>query len=98
MLCDAMVETSAGQRILTIESKRAETDDEVEISVADTGGGFSKDLLRDPFEPFRTTKPNGLGLGLAISRSIVTAHDGRMAATNNNDSGATIKLTLPEEK
>ncbi len=96
--CDAMAERSVGQRILTIESKRAATDDEVEISVADTGRGFSKDLLRDPFEPFRTTKPNGLGLGLAISQSIVTAHDGRMAATNNNGSGATIKLTLPEEK
>ena len=66
--------------------------------MADTGHGFAEEMLREPFEPFRTTKADGLGLGLAICRSIICAHDGRMAVTNNGDTGATIKITLPGEK
>jgi PAS domain S-box-containing protein len=96
--CDAMADGTTGQRTLTIESKRGATDGEVEISVADTGHGFAEEMLREPFEPFRTTKANGLGLGLAICRSIITAHEGRMVATNNGGNGATVKLLLPGEK
>ena len=96
--CDAMAEEPAGRRILTIESRQATTDGTVEISVTDTGSGFPEEMLREPFEPFRTTKAKGLGLGLAICRSIITAHEGRMAVTNNGGAGATVTIALPAEK
>jgi PAS domain S-box-containing protein len=67
----------------------------LEITVRDTGAGFDPSQLEHCFEPFVTTKPQGLGMGLAISRSIVTAHGGRLWATNNPDGGATLHCTLP---
>jgi signal transduction histidine kinase len=67
---------------------------EVEVSVADTGPGFREEILRRPFEAFRTTKVKGLGLGLPICRSIIMAHGGRLAAANNGDRGATVRFTL----
>lgn len=89
---DAMSE-EAEPRELTIESKRV-SPDEVEVSVSDTGPGFSKEMLKSVFEPFRSTKAQGLGLGLAICRTIITAHGGRLEAANNNDEGATVRFTL----
>jgi PAS domain S-box-containing protein len=92
---EAMTDTrDAGSRQLTIGSRRA-TADEVEVSVADDGPGFPEEMLRHEFEPFHTTKPNGLGLGLAICRSIIATHGGRLVATNNGNKGATVKFTLP---
>jgi PAS domain S-box-containing protein len=92
--CDAMSDVTAEQRQLTIES-RCITTEELEILVADNGPGFSKEILQHLFEPFHTTKPKGLGLGLAICRSIIAAHGGRLAAGNENGRGATARLTLP---
>ena len=92
--CDAMSDAPASQRRLTIESRRV-TDHEVEISVGDSGPGFPAEMLRHAFEPFHTTKAKGLGLGLAICRSIVRAHGGRLVATNNPDKGAILRFTLP---
>jgi signal transduction histidine kinase len=60
----------------------------------DTGVGFASDLER-MFEHFTTTKPNGLGLGLAISRSIVQAHGGRLWASRNAGRGLTMHVELP---
>jgi PAS domain S-box-containing protein len=70
-------------------------DHKVMIAVRDCGEGLKSDQLNKIFQPFYTTKDNGLGLGLAISRSIVEAHDGRLWAQNNPDRGATICFTVP---
>ena len=94
--CDAVSDVPADQRQLTIESKRA-TAHEIEVSVADSGTGFTEEMLRNAFEPFRTTKPKGLGLGLVICRSIIRTHGGRLVAANNSDKGATLRFTLPAE-
>ena len=94
--CDAMSDMPADQRQLTIESKRA-TADEIEVSVADSGTGFPEEMLRNAFEPFRTTKPKGLGLGLIICRSIIRTHGGRLVAANNSNKGATLRFTLPAD-
>jgi signal transduction histidine kinase len=90
--CDAMSETPAGERLLVV-STRAQGD--ARIEVRDAGSGIAPDALANMFEPFVTTKPEGLGLGLAICRSIVTAHDGYISAANNAERGATFVLSLP---
>ncbi len=95
--CEAMSDRPEGERKLTIETRRGKAT-EVEISVEDSGPGFPKHVLRNAFEPFHTTKAKGLGLGLAICRSIVIAHGGRVVAANNIDIGATIKFTLSESE
>ncbi len=59
-----------------------------------TGPGFQAGL-DDIFEPFVTTKANGLGMGLSISRSIIDAHGGRLEAVHDPDGGATLHITLP---
>jgi PAS domain S-box-containing protein len=94
--CEAMSDVAAGGRELTIESRHL-TEPEVEVSVADNGPGFPEEMLRNAFEPFQTTKTNGLGLGLAICRSIITAHGGRLTAANNSGKGATVSFTLPTQ-
>jgi PAS domain S-box-containing protein len=92
--CDAMSEMPAELRQLTIESRRVTTH-EVEVSVMDAGPGFPEEILRHAFEPFRTTKSKGLGLGLAICRSIIAMHGGRLVVVNNDSKGAMVRLTLP---
>jgi len=67
----------------------------VQIAVRDQGPGISAETLPRLFETFYTTKPNGMGMGLPISRSIIEAHGGRIWAENNPDRGATFSFTLP---
>ncbi len=72
------------------------TDDrQIEISVADTGPGIADDILANVFESFVTTKPDGLGIGLSISRTIVEAHGGHITAKNLPGGGASLSFTLP---
>jgi PAS domain S-box-containing protein len=87
---DAMKDTGGE---LTIASKMSE-DDELLISVSDTGVGLPSDSADRIFESFVTTKPQGTGMGLAISRSIVEAHGGRLWAVTNTGFGATFLFTL----
>jgi two-component system sensor kinase FixL len=70
---------------------------EVAISVVDGGPGIAPERLDKIFEPFVSSKPLGIGLGLVISRSIVTAHGGRLWCRNNETRGATFTFTIPCE-
>jgi PAS domain S-box-containing protein len=70
-------------------------DGEVQLAVIDTGPGIPPELLRDIFEPFCSTKRDGMGIGLSIARSIVEAHGGRIMAENGPTGGATVRFALP---
>lgn len=70
-------------------------EDEVLVAVRDAGVGFNPAVANRLFNPFFTTKPDGMGMGLSICRSIVEAHGGRIWAVNNDGPGATISFTVP---
>ena len=91
--CDAMSDTPLSQRRLVLTT--AVEDGFVNLAVADGGTGIPKNRLDHVFEPFVTFRDEGLGLGLAISRSIVTAHNGSIQAENNVDGGATFRCFFP---
>ena len=78
---------------LTVKSQLL--DGELQFSVCDTGIGLSKETMDQIFSAFYTTKPQGSGMGLAISRSIMESHGGRLWATSNDGRGATFYFTLP---
>ncbi|WP_316977369.1 PAS domain S-box protein [Shumkonia mesophila] len=67
----------------------------VEVTVADTGPGLPPEIRDDLFEPFVTTKPDGMGIGLSICRSIVAAHGGNLTAESADGVGTTFRFTLP---
>jgi len=79
---------------LTIKSQR-NPDGQVLISVSDTGIGLPPERADKVFDAFFTTKPQGTGMGLSISRSIIESHGGRLWATGNSERGATFQFTLP---
>ena len=91
---EAMSAATDNPRTLTIRTRETDQGD-VEISVIDTGPGIAPDNLESMLDPFVTTKENGLGLGLSISRSIVESHGGRMRAGNFHGAGAVVSFTLP---
>jgi two-component system, LuxR family, sensor kinase FixL len=95
---EAMVSAAEVPRVLAVRTTHT-GQGTVEISVRDSGHGVSDADLERIFEPFRTTKKTGLGMGLSISRSIIQAHGGRMWVTPNDDRGVTVYVELPcEEK
>ena len=65
------------------------------VSVRDSGPGLAPAMIENLFKAFHTTKPNGLGLGLSICRSIIEAHGGRLWASANAPHGAVFQFTLP---
>jgi len=89
---DAMAANPPGHRRVHIQTTRHESC--VRASVRDEGGGLPDDVER-LFQPFYTTKPLGLGLGLAICRSIVAAHHGRLWAERHPERGAVFLFELP---
>jgi two-component system sensor kinase FixL len=95
--CDAMDHDSPGDRQLTLRTGGS-ADGGVIVSVSDRGHGIPPESLEKIFEPFISTKARGVGLGLAVCRSIITAHHGRLWATNNADRGAGIHFTIPAEE
>jgi signal transduction histidine kinase len=80
---------------LTVRTQRQ--DGQLLFCVSDTGPGLPADNVDQIFSAFFTTKPQGSGMGLAISRSIVESHGGRLWATANDRRGATFHFTLPTE-
>lgn len=91
---EAMVESGAPKRELTIVT-RPTTEGMVEASVADTGPGIAPEIEAQLFQPFVTTKENGMGVGLSISRTIVEAHGGALWVEPNPGGGAKFRFTLP---
>jgi signal transduction histidine kinase len=91
---DSMSAVADRPRILRIETDCPEPR-AVHVSVQDTGVGIKPQETEHLYEPFYTTKTNGLGMGLAISRSIVEAHGGHLWVTPNDDHGVAFQFTLP---
>ncbi len=87
--------SDAGQGEITIRTRAGAG--LVEIEVRDTGPGLDAEVARRLFQPFLTTKPGGIGIGLSICRSIVEAHDGRLWPSDNPGGGTIFHLTLPLE-
>lgn len=81
---------------LTVASQRTK-DGQLMISVSDTGVGLSSDAAERIFDAFFTTKPQGTGMGLSISRRIIAAHGGRLWESSDTGKGATFQFTLPVE-
>jgi C4-dicarboxylate-specific signal transduction histidine kinase len=90
---DAVAANANGDRRITVCTSRSENAS-VQISVADRGCGIPEDRLSRIFDPFYTTKPHGMGLGLSVCRTIIAAHGGKLSAVNNPESGATFRVTL----
>ncbi len=70
----------------------------VGLSVRDSGVGIDESQVDRLFEPFYTTKSSGIGMGLAINRTIIRAHGGQIWATSNDGPGATFQIRLPSDK
>jgi signal transduction histidine kinase len=90
---DAMVTVDGRPRQLTVFTKTE--GDDVQVSVEDSGVGFDPATADRLFQSFFTTKQEGMGVGLSLSRSIVEAHHGRLWATRNEGPGATFTFSLP---
>jgi signal transduction histidine kinase len=91
---ESMQQAPPHERELTIRS-RFNQRGAVEIEIADTGSGIPAAMIGNQFESFFTTKPDGLGMGLSICRSILELHNGRLCATRNPGRGSTFHVTLP---
>ena len=96
LLMNALEATSDDPSNLRQVQVRAESADDgsIEIKVRDTGAGMPMQTAH-VFDPFYTTKPSGMGMGLSIARSIVEAHGGTIHAANNPGGGATVGFRLP---
>lgn len=89
---EAMRESPLRQLTLSTVSAGEQT---IAVEIADTGPGVSDDFALQVFEPFVSTKPGGMGIGLAISKRIIEAHDGEISVVRNDDGGATFRFSLP---
>jgi two-component system, LuxR family, sensor kinase FixL len=92
--CDAMSGNAPTDRRLLVRTE-LQADKNVLVSVADCGVGIAPDKLEQVFEPFFTTKSHGLGLGLSVCRTIITAHNGRLWAANSAQRGSEFSFALP---
>jgi signal transduction histidine kinase len=91
---DAMTNGAKAGRQLTVSAKKSKAGS-VEVAVSDCGIGIAPENVERLFEPFLTTKPHGMGMGLAISQTIIEAHGGKIWGGNHPTGGAIFKFTLP---
>jgi signal transduction histidine kinase/ABC-type uncharacterized transport system substrate-binding protein len=90
---DAMRDTPQENRIISIRTARVEKF--AQLSVSDLGPGIPEDKLKEVFEPFFTSKADGMGMGLSIARTIIEAHNGQISAKNRDHGGASFRIRLP---
>ena len=90
---DAMKDAPGENRIISIRTSRVENF--AELSVSDRGPGIPEDKLEKVFDPFFTSKAEGMGMGLSIARTIIEAHHGLISAKNRDHGGATFRIRLP---
>ena len=90
---EAMERNHQAKNCVVLSAKNA--DSKVYISIEDSGSGISEELEQRLYQPFTSTKESGMGLGLSISRSIISAHGGRLEFFNNDHGGATFYFSLP---
>jgi signal transduction histidine kinase len=94
---DATAERPPGKRWVSVRTAASE-DGGVQLTVEDSGKGIAEGDMDRVFEPFFSTKREGLGMGLSISRSIVKAHGGRIWAENGASGGAVFRCVVPVAK
>jgi len=92
---EAMSNVGDRARELVITTRNIDAD-QVQVSVEDSGVGLDPNTMQKIFEPFYTTKPTGMGMGLSISRSILQAHGGRLWAASKDGAGTIFYFTLPK--
>jgi signal transduction histidine kinase len=90
---EAMRDTPSENRIISIRTSRV--DNFAQLSVSDRGSGIPEDKLKEVFEPFFTSKAEGMGMGLSIARTIIEAHHGVISAKNRDHGGAAFRIRLP---
>jgi C4-dicarboxylate-specific signal transduction histidine kinase len=93
--CDAMADCAGPERRLLIRTRIENSSSALTVSVTDRGSSIPEEKIEQIFEPFFTTKAKGMGLGLSVCRTIITAHRGKLWATNNPDCGATFHFSIP---
>jgi PAS domain S-box-containing protein len=91
---DAVAESHSDERRVVVQAGRNQGGD-IEVAISDNGPGIPPQQLARLFEPFFSTKPQGMGIGTSIARTIIQAHQGRIWAENNATGGATLRFTLP---
>jgi signal transduction histidine kinase len=92
---EAMRDVEGRPRTLLIRTELEDDGDHVSLSVQDAGPGLDSRNIEKLFEAFHTTKPEGMGVGLSISRSIIESHEGRLWAEANDGYGATFSFSIP---
>jgi signal transduction histidine kinase len=90
---EAMKDMAPESRTISIRTTRLA--DCAELSVIDHGPGIPQDQMKKIFEPFHTSKPEGMGMGLSIARTIVGANQGQILAENQDEGGARFRITIP---
>jgi signal transduction histidine kinase len=93
---DAMKDTPSENRTISIRTSRVENF--AQLSVSDRGPGIPEDKLKEIFDPFFTSKAEGMGMGLSIARTIIEAHHGLIWAKNRDHGGASFRIRLPLER
>ena len=91
---ESMASVEQRARVLTLRSQKT-GDCDIVVTVEDTGNGIDRVDLERVFEPFFSTKPGGMGMGLSICRSIIEAHGGRIAASPAREGGSVFQVSLP---